>query len=43
MNYLDERGINNTFVEKLGELSTNYEHALYVNLLEKVENFVKRK
>ncbi|KAL7634127.1 UNVERIFIED_CONTAM: hypothetical protein RMT77_015455 [Armadillidium vulgare] len=43
MNYLDERGVNNDFIEKLGGICTNYEHSLYVNMLEKLENFVKRK
>ncbi|KAB7507001.1 Complement component 1 Q subcomponent-binding protein, mitochondrial [Armadillidium nasatum] len=43
MNYLDERGINNDFIEKMAEICTNHEHSLYVNMLEKIENFVKRK
>lgn len=39
MNLLEEKGISNDFVEKLAELSTTYEHNLYVNFLETVSKF----
>ena len=39
MNLLEEKGISNDFVEKLSDLSTSYEHSLYVEFLEKVSKF----
>jgi len=39
MNMLEERGINNEFVEKLSEFSTDYEHDLYVDMLRKLQTF----
>lgn len=39
MNLLEEKGISNDFVEKLSELSTNYEHSMYVSFLESVSKF----
>lgn len=39
MNYLEEKGISNEFVEKLSDFSTLYEHHQYINLLEKLSNF----
>lgn len=39
MNLLEEKGISNEFVEKLGGLSTNYEHASYIGLLESLSKF----
>nr|CAG4645707.1 EOG090X0APE [Lynceus sp. MCZ IZ 141354] len=41
MNMLEERGITNEFADKLSSLATKYEHGLYINLLEKVQSFVK--
>lgn len=38
---MDERGINNEFVEKISEFSTAYEHERYVNLLENLKKFFK--
>ncbi|KAF2366485.1 Mitochondrial glycoprotein [Trinorchestia longiramus] len=43
MNYLEERGVTDEFAEKLSELCSEYEHSLYVGLLEKVLKFVLRK
>ncbi|XP_068243015.1 complement component 1 Q subcomponent-binding protein, mitochondrial [Palaemon carinicauda] len=43
MNMLEERGISNEFAEKLSSLCSDYEHSLYVNLLQNVQDFVKRK
>jgi len=43
MNMLEERGITNEFAEQLSSLCSNYEHSLYVNLLQKVQDFIKRK
>lgn len=43
MNMLDERGITNEFAEKLSGLCSDYEHSLYVGLLQSVQDFVKRK
>lgn len=39
MNLLEEKGISNDFVEKLGNLSTNYEHSSYIRLLESLSQF----
>jgi len=43
MNMLEERGITNEFVEQLSSLCSNYEHSQYVNLLQKMQDFIKRK
>nr|AEC50078.1 gC1qR [Pacifastacus leniusculus] len=43
MNMLEERGITNEFAEKLSTLCSDYEHTLYVSLLQQVQDFVKRK
>ena len=43
MNMLEERGISNEFAEKLSTLCSDYEHSLYVGLLQGVQDFVKRK
>nr|AFY05650.1 gC1qR protein [Penaeus vannamei] len=43
MNMLEERGVTNEFAEKLSNICSDYEHSLYVNLLQKVQDFVKRK
>lgn len=40
MNFLEERGISNEFVEKLSDFSTAYEHSLYIALLENTKKFV---
>ncbi|KAL1452095.1 hypothetical protein WDU94_006407 [Cyamophila willieti] len=39
MNYLEEKGISNEFVDKLSNLSTGYEHASYINLLSEIQKF----
>ena len=39
MNFLEEKGVSNEFVEKLSDLATTYEQASYVNLLEKLSKF----
>jgi complement component 1 Q subcomponent-binding protein len=38
---LDERGIGEDFANNLMEFSTTYEHNLYIELLEKLKNFIK--
>ncbi|KAF2880950.1 hypothetical protein ILUMI_25231 [Ignelater luminosus] len=43
LNYLDEKGITNEFVEKLSEYSTAYEHSAYISLLEGLSKFVSKK
>ncbi|KAG7167861.1 complement component 1 Q subcomponent-binding protein, mitochondrial-like [Homarus americanus] len=43
MNMLEERGITNDFAERLSNVCSDYEHSLYVSLLQQVEDFVKRK
>lgn len=43
MNLLEEKGISNEFVEKLSELSTQYEHSLYIGLLENLSKFATGK
>ncbi|XP_022666912.1 complement component 1 Q subcomponent-binding protein, mitochondrial-like isoform X2 [Varroa jacobsoni] len=42
MNLLEERGVTNEFAEQLIDLSTSYEHGLYINLLEKLRDFVSK-
>ncbi|XP_037032975.1 complement component 1 Q subcomponent-binding protein, mitochondrial isoform X2 [Bradysia coprophila] len=39
MNLLEDKGISNEFVTKLSTISTNYEHATYVGLLEAISKF----
>ncbi|CAL8146355.1 unnamed protein product [Orchesella dallaii] len=41
MNLLEDRGINNEFVDKFSELCTDYEHNLYIELLAKMQKFFK--
>ncbi|KAK3892291.1 hypothetical protein Pcinc_003911 [Petrolisthes cinctipes] len=43
MNMLEERGVSNEFTEKLSNICSDYEHSLYVSLLQDVQDFVKRK
>ncbi|KAF5286695.1 hypothetical protein FQA39_LY16178 [Lamprigera yunnana] len=43
LNYLDEKGITNEFVEKLSEYSTAYEHSAYISLLEGLSKFASGK
>lgn len=40
MNFLEEKGISNEFSGKLIALSTDYERAQYINLLESLKTFV---
>ncbi|KAI5697763.1 hypothetical protein M8J75_015277 [Diaphorina citri] len=42
MNYLEEKGISNEFVDKLSNLSTGYEHASYINLLSEIQKFTSQ-
>lgn len=39
MNYLEEKGVSNDFVEKLSQFSTAYEHSSYISLLETLSTF----
>lgn len=43
LNYLEEKGITNEFAEKLVDLSTAYEHASYISLLEGLSKFASGK
>ncbi|XP_023015336.1 complement C1q binding protein P32 [Leptinotarsa decemlineata] len=43
LNYLEEKGISNEFVEKLSDYSTAYEHTAYIGLLEGLSKFVSGK
>lgn len=43
MNYLEEKGISNEFVEKLSDYSTVYEHSAYISLLEGLSKFASGK
>ena len=43
MNLLEEKGMSNAFAEKLSEIATEYEHDLYVKLLESMKSFVNTK
>lgn len=43
MNMLEERGITNEFAEQLSTICSEYEHSLYVGLLQRLQDFVKRK
>jgi complement component 1 Q subcomponent-binding protein, mitochondrial len=39
MNFLEEKGVSNEFVEKLSDFSTAYEHQSYISLLESLSKF----
>jgi len=41
MNMLEERGVDNGFVESLSEWCSAHEHAQYIGLLQELEKFVK--
>nr|CAG4641918.1 EOG090X0APE [Eurycercus lamellatus] len=41
MNSLEERGVSNEFADKLSDLATKHEHDLFINLLERLQAFVK--
>lgn len=43
MNYLEEKGVSNEFAEKMMDLSTTYEHASYISLLEGLSKFASGK
>ncbi|XP_030759887.1 complement component 1 Q subcomponent-binding protein, mitochondrial isoform X2 [Sitophilus oryzae] len=43
LNYLEEKGISNEFVEKLSNYSTAYEHSAYIGLLEGLSKFIAGK
>ncbi|XP_063707587.1 complement component 1 Q subcomponent-binding protein, mitochondrial [Culicoides brevitarsis] len=43
MNFLEEKGVSNDFVEKMCDFSTQYEHAAYISLLEGLSKFTARK
>lgn len=43
MNYLEERGVSEEFADKLSGVCSDYEHSLYVGLLEKLQAFVHKK
>jgi complement component 1 Q subcomponent-binding protein len=39
MNFLEEKGVSNEFVDKLSQFSTSYEHSAYIGLLEGISKF----
>lgn len=41
MSMLEDRGVDNAFVEKLSDYCSVHEHSQYINLLEGIEKFVK--
>lgn len=41
MDFLADRGIDNTFADELSELSTAIEHQEYIKFLESLQGFVK--
>lgn len=41
MDFLADRGVDNTFADELIELSTAVEHQEYIKFLEDLEGFVK--
>jgi len=41
MTMLEERGVDNTFAERLSEWCSSHEHSQYINLLEEVEKWTK--
>lgn len=43
LNYLEEKGISNEFVEKLSKYSTAFEHSAYIGLLESLSKYVSKK
>ncbi|KAL1517671.1 hypothetical protein ABEB36_001406 [Hypothenemus hampei] len=43
LNYLEEKGLTNEFVDKLSSYSTAYEHSAYIGLLEGLSKFISVK
>jgi len=43
MNYLEEKGVTNEFADKIIDISTAYEHASYISLLEGLSKFASGK
>lgn len=41
MDFLADRGVDNTFADELMELSTAFEHQEYIKFLEDLQGFVK--
>lgn len=41
MDFLADRGVDNTFADELMELSTAIEHQQYIKFLEELKTFVK--
>lgn len=41
MDMLDERGIDDTFVNNMVDFATSYEHKQYVEFLEKLKSVIK--
>lgn len=41
MDFLADRGVDNTFADELMELSTAVEHQEYIKFLEELQGFVK--
>lgn len=41
MDFLADRGVDNTFADELTELSTAFEHQEYIKFLEDLQGFVK--
>jgi len=41
MTMLEERGVDNTFAERLSEWCSSHEHGQYINLLEQIEKWTK--
>lgn len=41
MDFLSDRGVDNTFADELTELSTAIEHKEYIKFLENLQGFVK--
>lgn len=39
MDLLEDKGINNEFIEHLTDFSTKYEHSQYINMLENIQKF----
>lgn len=41
MDMLDERGIDDTFINNMVDFATTYEHSQYVEFLEKLQSIIK--
>ena len=39
---LEERGIHNSFCDELSQFSTEYEHKIYIEMIESLQKYLKK-